>query len=179
MEDDEAQSGLLHNAIRDPFSTPFDDGNSRHGTPPIPLHQPGSVYTLNDAYENDSHTTAYDTGYHNVPHQPADSMVDPYAAEFEAPTTFEGQNAAQAFPCARTDSTTSTEAWRRRQVPGGDLKRWGTRKVKLVQGSVLSIDYPVPSAIQNAVQKRYRDDLEGGSEEFSHMRCKLWMIRSI
>lgn len=47
-----------------------------------------------------------------------------------------------------------------------------TRKVKLVQGSVLSADYPVPSAIQNAIQAKYRNDLESGSEEFTHMRCK-------
>ena len=47
-----------------------------------------------------------------------------------------------------------------------------TRKVKLVQGSVLSADYPVPSAIQNAIQAKYRNDLESGSEEFTHMRCR-------
>ena len=54
----------------------------------------------------------------------------------------------------------------------GGLKRHATRKVKLVQGSVLSVDYPVPSAIGNAIQAKYRNDLEGGSEEFTHMRCK-------
>ena len=54
----------------------------------------------------------------------------------------------------------------------GGLKRGMTRKVKLVQGSVLSADYPVPSAIQNAIQAKYRNDLESGSEEFTHMRCK-------
>jgi chitin synthase len=68
------------------------------------------------------------------------------------------------------------EAWvRRQQVPqasvggGGGLKRYNTRKVKLVQGSVLSIDYPVPSAIRNAVQPKYRD-VEGGTGEFVNMR---------
>jgi len=72
--------------------------------------------------------------------------------------------------------TSSTEAWRQRQQPGGavaaagGLKRGMTRKVKLVQGSVLSADYPVPSAIQNAIQAKYRNDLESGSEEFTHMR---------
>ena len=50
------------------------------------------------------------------------------------------------------------------------MRRYATRKVKLVQGSVLSVDYPVPSAIQNAVQAKYRSDLEGGREEFTHMR---------
>lgn len=63
-----------------------------------------------------------------------------------------------------------TDAWRQRQNP---LTRYKTRKIKLVQGSVLSVDYPVPSAIQNAIQAKYRNDLEGGSEEFTHMRCRL------
>ena len=82
-----------------------------------------------------------------------------------------------ASPYARSE-TSSTEAWRQRQQPGGGamggggLKRGMTRKVKLVQGSVLSADYPVPSAIQNAIQAKYRNDLESGSEEFTHMRCK-------
>ncbi|KAG8533882.1 uncharacterized protein KY384_001623 [Bacidia gigantensis] len=34
----------------------------------------------------------------------------------------------------------------------------------------LSIDFPVPSAIQNTVQSRYRNDIESGSEEFTHVR---------
>lgn len=76
--------------------------------------------------------------------------------------------------------TSSTEAWRQRQQPGGGaaggLKRGMTRKVKLVQGSVLSADYPVPSAIQNAIQAKYRNDLESGSEEFTHMRCKSHVL---
>jgi chitin synthase len=82
-------------------------------------------------------------------------------------------------PYARSE-TSSTADWRQRQQPGGaaaqagggGLKRGMTRKVKLVQGSVLSADYPVPSAIQNAIQAKYRNDLESGSEEFTHMRCK-------
>ncbi len=59
--------------------------------------------------------------------------------------------------------------YRRQQQPAGGLKRYATRKVKLVQGSVLSIDYPVPSAIRNAVQPKYRD-VEGNNEEFFKMR---------
>jgi chitin synthase len=71
-------------------------------------------------------------------------------------------------PYERSDST---EAWRQRQNQNtSNIKRYQTRKVKLVQGSVLSLDYPVPSAIQNAIQAKYRNDLEGGSEEFTHMR---------
>lgn len=68
-------------------------------------------------------------------------------------------------------TTNSSEAWKGRQKPGGGgLKRYATKKVKLIQGSVLSIDYLVPSAIKNAIQQQYRNDLESGSEEFSHMR---------
>jgi chitin synthase len=95
-------------------------------------------------------------------------MADP-AATFNMPSR-------TASPYARTE-TSSTEAWRQRQQAqppgvGGGLKRYQTRKVRLVQGAVLSIDYPVPSAIQNAVQQKYRQDLEIGQEEFTHMRCE-------
>jgi chitin synthase len=36
----------------------------------------------------------------------------------------------------------------------------------------LSIDYPVPSAIKNAVQAKYRD-VEGGFGDFHNMRCEM------
>lgn len=67
-------------------------------------------------------------------------------------------------------SETPSEAWQQRQAPTG-LRRYATRKIKLVQGSVLSVDYPVPSAIQNAIQREYRESEEGFPEEFSHLRC--------
>lgn len=70
-------------------------------------------------------------------------------------------------------SVDADEGWIRRQqpnaAPAGGLKRYATRKIKLVQGSVLSIDYPVPSAIRNAVQPKYRE-AEGNNEEFFKMR---------
>lgn len=69
-------------------------------------------------------------------------------------------------------SETPSEAWQNRQAPGSGLRRYATRKIKLVQGSVLSVDYPVPSAIQNAIQKEYRESEEGFPEEFTHLRCK-------
>ncbi|OKO97953.1 Chitin synthase C [Penicillium subrubescens] len=56
----------------------------------------------------------------------------------------------------------------RRSLVSG-IRRYPTRKIKLVQGYVLSADYPVPSAIQNAVQKQYRESAELG-EEFSQVR---------
>lgn len=58
---------------------------------------------------------------------------------------------------------------RRSLLPG--IRRHPTRKIKLGQGNVLSADYPVPSAIQNAVEKRYRESAEF-TEEFTHLRCK-------
>lgn len=129
--------------------------------------RPASGYSLTETYASDSAP-----GYH-----------DPYAAssvysgQSETPAAAFGVPGRVASPYARSE-TSSTEAWRQRQAPGGgnpgggNLRRYATRKVKLVQGSVLSVDYPVPSAIQNAIQAKYRNDLEGGSEEFTHMRCK-------
>lgn len=73
----------------------------------------------------------------------------------------------------KRDETSATTAWRQRQTPTSGLRRSATRKVKLVQGSVLSVDYPVPSAIQNSFQAKYRNDLKGGWEEFTRMRCEL------
>jgi chitin synthase len=44
-----------------------------------------------------------------------------------------------------------------------------TRKIKLAKGSVLSADYDVPDAIQNATLPRYCD-VEGADDEFRKMR---------
>ncbi|UPK95993.1 hypothetical protein LCI18_006928 [Fusarium solani-melongenae] len=65
------------------------------------------------------------------------------------------------------------ESWMERQQQQPltrGLTRSRTRKVKLVQGSVLSIDYPVPSAIKNAIEPRYRDAPGSVQEEFTKMR---------
>jgi chitin synthase len=115
--------------------------------------RPVSRYSLTESYANDPAAPPYN-----------ESSYSPG----ESPATAFGVPGRVASPYSRSD-TSSTEAWRQRQAPG--LRRYATRKVKLVQGSVLSVDYPVPSAIQNAVQAKYRNDLEGGSEEFTHMRC--------
>ncbi|KAJ6157832.1 hypothetical protein N7470_005424 [Penicillium chermesinum] len=140
-DDEDASRGLLSH--QGPFATPFDDPHSR-GQSPV---RPGTA----------------GTAYH-----------DPYSVQSENPAAAFGVPGRVASPYARSE-TSSTEAWRQRQAPaggagGGGLRRYATRKVKLVQGSVLSIDYPVPSAIQNAIQAKYRNDVEGGSEEFTHMR---------
>ena len=69
--------------------------------------------------------------------------------------------------------------WKRRQAPSG-MRRYGTRKIKLQQGAVLAIDYPVPSAVQNAIQPKYREeDIESGSNEFTTMRCKSGILHFI
>lgn len=136
------------------YASPFEDGAGglRVNTPPV---RPISAYSLTESYAPGATSApAYSSEYNQGYGQPG--QADPYARVDS--------------PYSRAE-TNSTEAWRQRQVPGaGGLKRYATRKVKLVQGSVLSVDHPVPSAIKNAIQKKYRDDLEGGSEEFSHMR---------
>jgi chitin synthase len=50
------------------------------------------------------------------------------------------------------------------------MKRTRTRKIKLVQGSILSIDYPVPSAVQNAIEPQYRNAEGAYDEEFTKLR---------
>ena len=113
---------------------------------------------VSPSYQHQPYQQTYQSGHPDVPLKEPIVETTAYRA---------------SSPFAQTDSD-STEAWRRRQVPGGiptGVRRYPTRKVKLQQGSVLSVEYPVPSAIQNSVQAKYRNDLESGSEEFTHMRC--------
>ncbi len=134
------------------------------GTPPV---RPVSSYSLTETYVNDRGATV--TPY-NDPYNAPPSEAYTGSTVGSDPNGMEPDFLNR--PPSRSE-TSSTEAWRRRQAPGGNgLRRYATRKVKL-QGSVLSVDYPVPSAIRNAVQSKYRNELEGGSEEFTHMRC-MW-----
>ncbi|GAB7349932.1 hypothetical protein MBLNU459_g0630t1 [Dothideomycetes sp. NU459] len=161
--DDEVERSLLHANPTGPFHGPFDETPS-HVTTPLDEHgHDAGGYNLSETYAHDNgHAPAYD-GYDDYR---GTNLEDP-SATFDIGGT--------PSPYARSE-TGSTEAWAQRQAPGGPaaaaggLKRNATRKVKLVQGAVLSADYPVPSAIQNAVQAKYRNDLESGSEEFTHMR---------
>lgn len=156
-DDEEVERSLLHGNPNGPFQGPFDEPHSRSGTPT--RHEPKG-YSLEESYAG--HAPPYN-GYQEY-HGSGTTLDDPaYGAPDRA-----------SSPYSRSD-TGSTEAWRQRQQPGAaagvaGLKRNATRKVKLVQGAVLSADYPVPSAIQNAVQAKYRNDLESGSEEFTHLR---------
>ncbi|KAI9735878.1 MAG: Chitin synthase, class 2 [Cirrosporium novae-zelandiae] len=147
--DDEAERSLLHNQGNGPFNGPFDEPHA-----PSQEHQ---AYNLTESYSNDGSAPPY-------------SKTAYSGSTLENPTVTFGVPGRTPSPYERSE-TSSTEAWRQRQAPRGNgLNRYATRKVKLVQGSVLSVDYPVPSAIQNAIQAKYRNDVEGGTEEFTHMR---------
>ena len=149
------------------FNGPFDEDHTRTGTPPNHHY---SSYDLSETYENDAASTGL--AYHAPYNGESGGFSGGNVAD---PTASFGIPGRVSSPYASSDAG-STEAWRQRQMPGATgLKRYATRKIKLVQGSVLSVDHPVPSAIQNAVQAKYRNDLEaGGSEEFTHMRCILF-----
>jgi chitin synthase len=152
------------------------------GNQPL-LHQPGNLLHYTSSPFDDQSTlrtespsgrpisTAYSLSESYAP----GAVSAPYSSEYGgASSTYTEDNpyARASSPYSRAD-TDSTEAWKRRQMPGGasDLKRFPTRKVKLAHGNVLSVDHPVPSAIKNAIQQKYRGDIEaGGSEEFTHMR---------
>ncbi|RSL88832.1 Chitin synthase 1 [Fusarium oligoseptatum] len=150
QENDEEQGRGLLNAG-------YDQDRLGARTPP---DRPVSAYSLTESYAPGASTTP-----------------QPGAGYGEHTGSFGqfGANLDQPAPFPRPDSAFDPEdSWvERQQQPvigkGGGLKRFNTRKVKLIQGSVLSIDYPVPSAIKNAVQARYRD-VEGGNEEFMKMR---------
>ncbi|KAF2403918.1 chitin synthase B [Trichodelitschia bisporula] len=155
-DEEEVGQSLLHDdptgTRAGPFGNAYAEGPERLHTPNV---RPASTYSLTETYapDNSFNAPGYNGGY------------------MEQPTGYEIPGRAPS-PYSRSE-TSSTEAWRQRQQPGGGaggLKRNATRKVKLVQGAVLSADYPVPSAIQNAIQAKYRNDLEAGSEEFTHLR---------
>ncbi|KAJ5623631.1 hypothetical protein N7490_012236 [Penicillium lividum] len=149
-EQAESQQSLLYRNQPSPFNAPFDD----------PYASTDSLrrYTLHDTGAN---VTAFPDG----PYQ-QESVYQQEGSYQEGSTTGYSRHSAVQSPMSETPS----EAWQQRQAPGGGLRRYATRKIKLVQGSVLSVDYPVPSAIQNAIQKEYRESEEGFPEEFSHLR---------
>ncbi|KAH9906712.1 glycosyltransferase family 2 protein [Xylariomycetidae sp. FL2044] len=153
QDDDESQRHLLGQAP----GHHYDQERLGTGTPPV---RPVSAYSLTESYA----TTA-----------PPTTASPAYGNEYQSGMGYAGGHQLEdtGFGYGRPASTVdSDESWLRRQQPGGapgGLKRYATRKVKLVQGSVLSVDYPVPSAIKNAVQPKYRD-VEGGTGEFLNMR---------
>lgn len=88
--------------------------------------------------------------------------------------THGGQDLELAESINLDSESTSSKRWAQRQAPAlSTLRRYPTRRIKLVKGTVLSVDYPVPSPIRNAIELKYRDLEEGQSEEFTHMRCEF------
>jgi chitin synthase len=136
-----------------PPTDEFDDGNQ-----PLLPQQSSRLYA--NPFDGPPTLPPDETGFAGPPS--AYPLTEAYGIPPAAPY-------ASASPSSRVDAD-STEAWRQRQTPGVGLKRNPTRKIKLVQGNVLTLDYPVPSAVRNAIESKYKPDLEGGSEEFSHMR---------
>lgn len=124
------------------------------------------------------------------------SSVGPYEETLSRPVTpgstnqFTGSNEStsrlSSYPANTTPYGGSLGG--RPMSFGGSSQEWGrksgitrraTRKVKIPKGSALAIEYPVPSAVQNVVQKKYREDgLEEGNTEFTHMRCKLALYQA-
>lgn len=152
------EHSLLHANPMAPHADPFDDQGSRPMTP-------NGGYTLTESYMGDEKAAPPYNG-HTGNNYTGTTMEDSRMAY--------GQQQAR-IPSPYSTESNSTEAWRQRQAPGGDaskIQRFQTKKIRLPQGSVLSLDHPVPSAIQNSVLPQYRNDLEAGSEEFTHMRCK-------
>jgi chitin synthase len=95
-------------------------------------------------------------------------------AGYEATNPYNNNEAHQE--ASSSDLINPNDTWVQRQqqptiAAGIDgIKRSKTRKVKLVQGSILSVDYPVPSAVQNAIEPRYRNADGAFEEEFTKMR---------
>lgn len=127
-----------------------------------------SAYSLTESYTPGAPTTVPGGGGSSV-----SGFGNEYGSQHSA-GEYGGQLGGAAFPeYDRPASTVNDESsfMQRQQTTkrSGGLGRTKTRRVKLQQGGVLSIDYPVPSAIKNAIQPKYRD-AEGGSEEFTKMR---------
>ncbi|KAF2029178.1 chitin synthase [Setomelanomma holmii] len=123
---------------------------------------PSSVYTLTETYASavpPSTTYASETS-----HQPYDPHTQPYNPHAQPYNSHADSGSISSTP------TETTENWVQRQHTVRGVKRSKTRKVKLVQGSILSTDYPVPSAVQNAVEPRYINAEDAFEDEFTKLR---------
>jgi chitin synthase len=87
----------------------------------------------------------------------------------------QGQHSPEVLSVKRSSDVASITSWQKRQTLAAQigLRRYPTRRVNLIKGTVLSVDYPVPSAILNSVESKYREeDGASSSEEFTHLRCE-------
>ncbi|KAK9456935.1 chitin synthase-domain-containing protein [Dipodascopsis uninucleata] len=101
-------------------------------------------------------------------YSPAYELRETYVDPPPVPTL----NHSASFNSYAASSVTdlTDKAWKSRQAEDQTkLRRYGTRKVKLRENHIFSSEYPVPSAIKNGIQAKYKD-IESGSTEFSHMR---------
>ncbi|KAK3360136.1 glycosyltransferase family 2 protein [Lasiosphaeria hispida] len=148
-DEEEAQAALLNQN-----QVPHEGDRLGTSTPPF---RPTSAYSLSESYAPGAGTT-----------RPGVAVNEEYVG---APGHYRPDISGD--PAYRMSAADTEDSWVQRQqpnaAPAGGLKRYATRKVKLIQGSVLSLDYPVPSPIRNAVQPQYRS-AEGGAEEFMKMR---------
>ena len=149
-------------------------GHNLQDYPPSSYHRPPPHdYDTDDDHEkiplNTGGAGPFQDGTH-APQQSGFSLSESYGAPGSAADPAVQFPNRSPSPYAPKNAAAATDEWSARQAPAS-LRRYGTRKIRLQQ-QVLSIDYPVPSAIQNAIQTKYRQaDVEGGSEEFTHMRC--------
>ncbi|KAJ4408032.1 Chitin synthase, class 3 [Neurospora sp. IMI 360204] len=166
--------GDQHDDAQAPFlsENPIHYDNDRLGadTPPV---RPVSAYSLTESYAPGAGTTRAGVTVNPTPppHGGYGGGGVSVSGGVNQGYNYGGDYATD--PAYSMSAIDEDDSWLRRQqpnaAPAGGLKRYATRKVKLVQGSVLSLDYPVPSAIRNAVQPKYRDE-EGNNEEFFKMR---------
>ncbi|KAJ5278804.1 chitin synthase [Penicillium angulare] len=85
-------------------------------------------------------------------------------------------NSRISVPRSRDTQDTISQGWLQRQTIGASrLRRYPTRKINLIRGTVLSVEYPVPSAIQNAIEPQYLNDSGSSPEEFTHLRCQSYI----
>lgn len=160
FDGEEDEQSLLHpNPQQIPPPNPYEQQPTHSFTPPP---QPTAEYGYHEPYVSED-ASDYAMPQYNNRYQPSPEPGYGYSTP-PPPVPFQ------------PDEDRSDVDWRERQMPGGApgaIKRYKTRKVKLEQGSVLCVDHRVPSAIQHSVQAKYRNDLEHGSIEFTHLRCRF------
>lgn len=113
--------------------------------------------------------------YYASPSPPSSSvysLADNCLSSHSRNTIYNGEPGDDTYDYSYDHQPAFTEnSWVQRQhtIRQG-VKRSKTRKIKLVKGSILSVDYPVPSAVQNAIEPRYRNVDDGSDEEFTKLR---------
>ena len=149
--------------------------------PPVSEHDPLTYHQHQPRYSFDDDARerngmAYDNGSRSeTPLSNADEQNFPAQFQNESSSNLSSYPGsaqyAGSYGGARPISFGgSSQEWARKS----GFTRRPTRKVKIPKGEALAIEYPVPSAVQNVVQQKYReDDLETGNTEFTHLRCKL------